>query len=115
CALHDALPISPRVWQAGVVLAGISAGSICWFTGGTTDSYGPPLQPVTDGLGLLPYGNGVHYDSEDGRRPLVHAPVAAGTLPETYCTDEGAGLVDPKSTRLNSSHGSLSYAVFCLK
>ena len=91
--VHSLDEIFPRVWQAGVVLAGISAGSICWFTGGTTDSYGPPLQPVTDGLGLLPYGNGVHYDSEDGRRPLVHALVGAGTLPETYCTDDGAGLV----------------------
>lgn len=82
-----------RVWQAGVVLAGVSAGSICWFAGGTTDSFGPDLRPVTDGLGLLPYGNGVHYDSEERRRPLVHRLVADGTLPATYCTDDGAGLV----------------------
>lgn len=91
--VHSLDEIFPRVWQAGVVLAGISAGSICWFTGGTTDSFGPRLRPVTNGLGLLPYGNGVHYDSEDGRRPLVRELVGAGTLPETYCTDDGAGLV----------------------
>src|SRR5690625_462375 len=91
--VHSLDEIFPRVWQAGVVLAGISAGSICWFTGGTTDSFGPRLRPVTDGLGLLPYGNGVQHDSEDGRRPLVRELVGAGTLPETYCTDDGAGLV----------------------
>ena len=47
-------------WQAGVVLTGVSAGSICWHVGGTTDSFGPELRPVTDGLGFLPYSNGVH-------------------------------------------------------
>ncbi|NAZ87833.1 Type 1 glutamine amidotransferase-like domain-containing protein [Kineococcus indalonis] len=80
-------------WGAGVVLGGVSAGSICWFTGGTTDSFGPELRAVTDGLGLLPYGNGVHYDSEERRRPLVHALVGDGTLGETHCTDDGVGLV----------------------
>lgn len=80
-------------WRAGVVLAGVSAGSICWHHGGTTDSFGPTLRAVTDGLGLLPWGNGVHYDSEAQRRPLVHRLVAEGVLPLTYCTDDGAGLV----------------------
>ncbi|WP_432513422.1 Type 1 glutamine amidotransferase-like domain-containing protein [Kineococcus sp. SYSU DK001] len=80
-------------WEAGVVLGGVSAGSICWFTGGTTDSFGPVLRPVTDGLGLLPYGNGVHYDSEARRRPLVHELVASGVLGETHCSDDGVGLV----------------------
>lgn len=91
--VHGLDDIFRRVWQAGVVLAGVSAGSICWHVGGTTDSFGPDLRAVTNGLGLLPYGNGVHYDSEAGRRPLVHALVADGTLPTTYCTDDGAGLV----------------------
>jgi peptidase E len=85
-ALHTA-------WQAGVVLTGVSAGSICWHVGGTTDSYGPDLRAVTNGLALLPYGNGVHYDTEARRRPLVHRLVADGTLPTTYCTDDGVGLV----------------------
>ena len=39
--------------EAGIVLAGRSAGSICWFEGGTTDSYGPTIQALTDGLGLI--------------------------------------------------------------
>lgn len=80
-------------WQAGVVLTGTSAGSICWHAGGTTDSFGPQLQPVTNGLGFLPYANGVHYDSEDQRRPLLHELVGSEVLPSAFATDDGAGLV----------------------
>jgi peptidase E len=80
-------------WQAGVVLGGVSAGSLCWHVGGTTDSFGTQLQPVTNALGFLPYANGVHYDSEPQRRPLVHKLVAERLLPTAYCTDDGAGLV----------------------
>jgi peptidase E len=80
-------------WDAGVVLAGVSAGSLCWHVGGTTDSFGPDLRPVTDGLALLPYGNGVHYDSEEQRRPLLHKLVGDGTLPRSYATDDGVGLL----------------------
>ena len=91
--VHGLDAILRRVWEAGVVLAGVSAGSICWHTGGTTDSFGPELRAVTDGLGFLPYAAGVHYDSEAGRRPLVHELVAAGALPTTHCTDDGVGIV----------------------
>ena len=91
--VHGLDTVFRRVWEAGVVLAGVSAGSICWYAGGTTDSFGPELRPVTNGLGLLPFGNGVHYDSEVGRRPLVHRLVAEGSLPTTHCTDDGVGLV----------------------
>jgi peptidase E len=91
--VHGLDVVLRRVWESGVVLAGVSAGSICWHVGGTTDSYGPELRPVTDGLAFLPYGNSVHYDSEVRRRPLVHRLVADGVLPLTYCTDDGVGLV----------------------
>jgi peptidase E len=91
--VHGLDAVFRRVWESGVVLSGVSAGSICWYRGGTTDSFGPELAAVTDGLGLLPYGNGVHYDSEARRRPLVHALVADGTLPETHCSEDGVGLV----------------------
>ena len=91
--VHGLDAVLRRAWQAGVVLAGVSAGSICWFEGGATDSFGPELRPVTDALGLLPYGNGVHYDSDPGRRPLIHRLVADGTLPTAHCTDDGVGLV----------------------
>jgi peptidase E len=80
-------------WAAGVVLTGISAGSICWHVGGTTDSYGPELRPVTDGLALLPYSNAVHYDTEEQRRPLFQSLVADGTLPAGFATDDGVGLL----------------------
>lgn len=91
--VHGLPEILRRCWESGVVLAGVSAGSICWHVGGTTDSFGHPVRPVTNGLGFLPYGNGVHYDSEADRRPAVHAAVASGTLPTTYCTDDGVGLL----------------------
>jgi peptidase E len=82
-----------EAWEAGVVLTGISAGSICWHAGGTTDSFGPSLRPVTDGLAFLPWSNGVHYDNEPERRPLLQRLVADGTLPPGYATDDGAGLL----------------------
>ncbi|MFB9377759.1 Type 1 glutamine amidotransferase-like domain-containing protein [Kineococcus gynurae] len=91
--VHDLPGHLRAAWEAGVVLGGVSAGSICWFRGGTTDSYGPELRPVTDALAFLPYGNGVHYDSESRRRPLVHRLVAEQVLPTTHCTDDGVGLV----------------------
>ena len=91
--VHELDGVFRRVWEAGVVLAGVSAGSICWYAGGTTDSFGPELRAETNGLGFLPYGNGVHYDSEARRRPLVHQLVADGELPTTHCTDDGVGLV----------------------
>jgi peptidase E len=70
----------------------VSAGSLCWHVGGTTDSFGPDLRPVTNGLGLLPYSNGVHYDTEEQRRPLFQQLVSDGTLPAGYATDDGVGL-----------------------
>ena len=91
--LHGVDVAMRAAWQAGVVLTGVSAGSICWHVGGTTDSFGPELRPVTDGLGLVPFSNGVHYDSEPQRRPLFQSLIADGSLPAGYATDDGAGLV----------------------
>lgn len=90
--LHGLDTVLREAWQAGVVLTGVSAGSICWHAGGTTDSFGPALRPVTDGLGFLPHSNGVHYDSDAARRPLLHDLIADGVLPSGYATDDGAGL-----------------------
>ena len=91
--LHGVDEAMRAAWEAGVVLTGVSAGSICWHVGGTTDSFGPTLRPITDGLGLLPFSNGVHYDSEEQRRPLFQSLVADGTLPTGYATDDGAGVL----------------------
>lgn len=91
--LHDVDVAMAAAWRAGVVLTGISAGSICWHVGGTTDSFGPELQPVTNGLALVPWSNGVHYDSEKQRRPLFQRLIAEGVLPAGYATDDGAGVL----------------------
>lgn len=91
--LHGVDALMRDAWERGVVLGGVSAGSLCWHQGGTTDSFGPVLRPVTNGLALLPYGNGVHYDSEEQRRPLIQSLVADGTLGTTYCTDDYVGLL----------------------
>ncbi|MER6988288.1 peptidase E [Saccharopolyspora hirsuta] len=91
--LHELDAAFREAWEAGVVLTGVSAGSICWHSGGTTDSFGPALRPVTNGLGLLPWSNGVHYDSERERRPLFQSLIADGTLPPGYATDDGVGLL----------------------
>ena len=91
--LHGLDEIFRRAWESGVVLGGVSAGSICWHVGGTTDSFGPGLRPVTNGLGFLPYANGVHYDNEAQRRPKFHQYIAEGILPGGYATDDNTGLV----------------------
>jgi len=82
-----------EAWEKGVILSGCSAGSICWHVDGTTDSFGPTLRPVSGGLGLLPYANGVHYDAENQRRPLLEKLMLEGTVsPLAYCTDNNVGL-----------------------
>jgi peptidase E len=91
--LHEVDLAMREAWQKGVILAGVSAGSLCWHVGGTTDSFGPTLRPVTNALGFLPYANGVHYDSEAQRRPLLQQLMKAGVLgPLAFCTDDRVGI-----------------------
>jgi peptidase E len=87
--LNDAFT---EAWHAGVVLSGQSAGALCWHVGGNTDSFGPALRPWAEGLALLPYSCGVHYNSEAQRRPLLHESIASGELPTGYAADEGVAL-----------------------
>ena len=91
--LHGVDTAMRAAWERGTILAGVSAGSICWHVGGPTDSFGPTLRLVTDGLALLPYGNGVHYDSEEQRRPLLQRVVGDGLLPTSYATDDRIGIL----------------------
>jgi peptidase E len=91
--VHGLDELLRECWEQGVVLSGVSAGSICWYVGGPTDSYGADLRLSPPGLGFLPYGNGVHYDTEERRRPLLHGLVEKGELPTSHATDEGVGLV----------------------
>ena len=80
-------------WEAGVVLAGPSAGSLCWHVGGPTDAWSDGLAPFTEGLGLIPHSNAVHDDLTDlPRRSVYRAVVAAGELPGGYATEGGVGL-----------------------
>jgi peptidase E len=89
---HGLDRILRSAWEQGIVLAGTSAGSICWHVGGTTDSFGTELRPVTDGLGWLPFSNAVHYDSDAARRPLFHELINRGVLPAGYATDDGVAI-----------------------
>jgi dipeptidase E len=82
-----------KAWESGVVMAGMSAGAMCWFEGGTTDSFGPGLAGLSDGLAVLPGSFSPHYDGEALRRPLFQRLVADGTLPDGYAADDGAALV----------------------
>jgi peptidase E len=112
--LHGLDTILRECWEAGVVLSGVSAGSLCWHVGGTTDSFGPTLQPVTDGLAFLPYSNSPHHDAEEQRRPLIHRLIAEGILPDGYATENGTGLVFV-DTELHEAftevEGKLAYAL----
>lgn len=90
---HGLAPVMRECWEAGVVLCGWSAGSLCWHLGGPTDSFGDSLALFTDGLGFLPYSNGVHDSlGEQPRRRVYREYVADGSLPAGYATEDGVGL-----------------------
>jgi len=76
--LHGVDQLLRQAWDRGIVLCGSSAGSICWFEAGITDSFGPRLAELRDGLGFLPGSNCPHYDSEERRRPVFMRAVAGG-------------------------------------
>ncbi|MBA2764194.1 MAG: peptidase E [Thermoleophilaceae bacterium] len=86
---HGLDAILREAWEAGIVLCGVSAGSMCWFEYGITSSYGPPA-PVA-GLGLLPGSNSVHFDTQPHRRLVFREQVAAG-LAAGFGADDGVGL-----------------------
>jgi peptidase E len=77
----------------GAVLAGSSAGAVCWHRGGPTSSFGPELSIETNGLGFVDDSLAVHYDSQPRRRPLFHEAIATGVLPGGYAVDEGAAVL----------------------
>ena len=78
-------------WDKGVVLGGASAGSLCWFEEGTTDSRPKELSIVTC-LGFLPGSHSPHYDREPGRRPLYQRLIGAGSMKPGYACDNDAGI-----------------------
>ncbi len=93
-----------EVLTDGVILAGVSAGSICWFEHGLTDSFGDPsLSPIV-GLGLLPGSNCPHFDGEANRRPAFTTMIRQG-MPAGFAADDGVGLhfVDAKLHKVVTS------------
>ena len=89
---HGVDTILADAWRKGIVLTGLSAGAICWFNSGVTDSLGPELGPLTGALGLLPGSFCPHYDGEPGRRPAFHRFVADGGLAGGWAADDGAAI-----------------------
>jgi peptidase E len=89
--LHGVDRALREAWESGVVLGGSSAGMICWFEASITDSFGPALAPLHDGLGFLPGSACPHYDGEERRRPIYRKAVAEG-FPPGYAADDQVAL-----------------------
>ena len=80
-----------QAWDRGIVLGGASAGSLCWFEEGTTDSRPKELSTV-QGLGFLKGSHSPHYDREPGRRPLYQKLIGSGEMKPGYACDNDAGI-----------------------
>lgn len=80
-----------KAWRKGVLLCGISAGGMCWFDGGITDSFAMPFHPLNDGLGFLPGAFCPHYDGERKRWDVLRRELARG-FPSTIACDDGAAV-----------------------
>jgi peptidase E len=87
-AIDDAIRTA---WERGIVLAGLSAGAMCWFEGGVSMSGGAP--EVVHGIGLLAGSLSVHLDGESEREPVFKRAVATGELPPGFAADDGAALL----------------------
>ena len=87
--LHGLDKALRAAWNAGVVMAGISAGAICWFDDGITDSFGMPFRALNDGLGFVRGACCPHYDGEKERRPVLMRLIKRG-FPSTLALDDGA-------------------------
>jgi dipeptidase E len=81
-----------KAYDRGIVLAGGSAGSLCWFTGGFTDSR-PKNLSLVECLGFIQYSHCPHYHSEPGRKPLYHQAILQGKLLPGYACDDRAGIL----------------------
>jgi peptidase E len=90
--LHGLDDLLRAAHARGAVLAGVSAGMNCWFEGSTTDSFGPTLAPLNDGLGIVAGSCCPHYDSNEQRRPLYRGAVDRGELGPGYAADDYAAL-----------------------
>ena len=89
--VHGLDEVLREAWEAGIVLTGWSAGMICWYEAGVTDSFGPQLDGMRDGLGFLAGSACPHYDGEDLRRPVYTKLVADG-FPPGIAADDGVAV-----------------------
>jgi dipeptidase E len=80
-----------EAWESGVILAGISAGAICWFEQGVTDSFADQLRTL-DCLGFLPGSCCPHYDGDAERRPAYHRLLRHGEIASGFAVDDGAAI-----------------------
>ncbi len=92
--VHGFDTILREAWENGILLCGWSAGMICWFEAGVTDSLGPELTGMRDGLGFLPGSACPHYDGEVRRRPVYTELVRDGFPPGIACDDAAAVLYE---------------------
>src|ERR1019366_1952667 len=88
---HGNYELLVKEWQSGIVLAGLSAGAMCWFQGGVTRSSGPP--EVLAGLGLIEVSRFGDAAGEPERVPVWLAAVRSGELPGGWALDYGVGLL----------------------
>lgn len=89
--IHGLVTHLHRAYDRGVILGGLSAGAICWGTGGTTDSFGG-LGVLQNALGFLPFSFSPHHE-EPGRKPLFEKAIADGRLTAGYGIDNNVGLL----------------------
>ncbi len=80
-----------EAWDRGIVLGGASAGSLCWFEEGTTDSR-PKALSIVKCMGFIKGSHSPHYDAESGRRPLYHKLIGSGEMKPGYACDNDAGI-----------------------
>jgi dipeptidase E len=92
--LHGVEDALRKAYAGGTILTGSSAGCICWFEAGITDSFTPELGPLRDGLKLLKGSACPHYDSEERRRPVYAREIAAGLPPGIALEDAVAARYD---------------------
>lgn len=108
---HDIASILSLAWRQGVVLAGQSAGAMCWFEAGITKSSGKPR--ATAGLALLSGSLCVHYNNEPERRAAYLDAIADG-MPSGYGLDDYAGLLwegEGSPSALTARRGARAYRV----
>jgi peptidase E len=92
--LHGVDTALRNAYTDGTVLSGWSAGCLCWFEGGITDSFTPDLNALRDGLGMLTGSACPHYDSQEARRPVYAREIAAGLSPGIALEDGVAARYD---------------------